>query len=175
MTVFRLTPLPRSPNRGRLLVPVAVAEATIAVLRRFGGPDGPHEGLVYWAGRRADRDLLVLTALVPASDHGPQRVMVPPGEVGRMARAARSHGTAIVAQVHSHPGDDTRHSDGDDHLVLMPTEGMFSLVVADYGHGAIHPSAGAGLHEYQDGRWVQIPPECRDALLIIPPVLPLSP
>jgi len=32
----------------------------------------------------------------------------------------------ILCQVHSHPGSDTRHSDGDDELVLLPFEGMLS-------------------------------------------------
>ena len=72
-----------------------------------------------------------------------------------------------MAQVHSHPGGDTRHSDGDDDLVLMPFEGMFSLVVADYGRGSLLPESGAGLHQYQDGRWVAID-QMEQALVAIP-------
>jgi hypothetical protein len=41
---------------------------------------------------------------------------------------------------------------------LMPYDGMFSLVVAQYGDGALHPAQGAGLHQFQDGRWVFIDP-----------------
>jgi hypothetical protein len=62
--------------------------------------------------------------------------------------------------VHSHPGQDTRHSEGDDKLILMPYEGMFSLVVADYGHGSLLPNEGAGLHQYQSGRWLQVTNHC---------------
>ncbi|HVT70442.1 MAG TPA: Mov34/MPN/PAD-1 family protein [Trebonia sp.] len=147
-----------------------MADHTRAALQRFRGLDGPHEGLVYWAGRRSGEDTLVLGALLPASDHGPQHVFVGEREVGRMSRRARALGLAIVAQVHSHPGRDTRHSDGDDTLILMPFEGMFSLVVADYGRGAITPVDGAGLHQYQDRRWVQVAAECADAMLIVPPL-----
>jgi proteasome lid subunit RPN8/RPN11 len=171
MTVYRLTPLPVAKNRGRLIVAAAVAESTLAALRRSRGPDGPHEGLVYWAGRRLGMDTLVLGALLPSSDHGPQHVLIAEREVGRMSRRARSLGLAVVAQVHSHPGGDTRHSDGDDTLILMPYEGMFSLVVANYGRGAITPADGAGLHEYQDRRWVRIAADCADALVIVPSLL----
>jgi proteasome lid subunit RPN8/RPN11 len=95
-------------------------------------------------------------------------VFIEAGEVGRMARQVRPHGLAIIAQVHSHPGRDTRHSDGDDKLVLMPFEGMFSLVVADYGAGGLEPANGAGLHQYQDGRWVQVSPTAGAFILVSP-------
>ncbi len=167
MTVHRLTPLHIAKNRGRLIIPASVAEQTLAALQQFHGPEGSHEGLVYWVGRRAGADTLVLGALVPAADHGPQRVLVGEREVGRMSRRARSFGLAIAAQVHSHPGDDT--------LILMLYEGMFSLVVARYGRGAIAPAGGAGLHQYQDRRWVQVPATYSDALVLVPPVLGTRP
>ena len=74
----------------------------------------------------------------------------------------------LVAQVHSHPGSDTRHSDGDDRLILMPHEGMFSLVVGSYGDGGIALSDGAGLHQYQDRRWVFVSTAGSNALIIVP-------
>lgn len=171
MPVHRTKPLPTAPNRGRLIVPAEVAERTRLALQRFRGGDGPHEGLVYWAGRRCGDDTLILSAIVPPSDHGPQHVFVAAGEVGTMARRARAVGLAIAAQVHSHPGGDTRHSDGDDDLILMPTEGMFSLVVAHYGRGGVLPAEGAGLHQYQDRQWVQIPPAQTGALVLVPALL----
>jgi proteasome lid subunit RPN8/RPN11 len=87
--------------------------------------------------------------------------------VAEAARAARPQRLGIVATVHTHPGDDTRHSDGDDDLALMPYEGMFSLVIARYGHGSLQPEHGAGLHQYQDGNWVQIDQD-DPPLLIVP-------
>ncbi len=59
-----------------------------------------------------------------------------------MGRAARRLGLAVMAQVHSHPGADTRHSDGDDELIVLPREGMFSLVIGRYGEGFISVPAG---------------------------------
>jgi hypothetical protein len=171
MSVHRLAQLPEAESRGRLIVPAAVAELTGSALRASRGPDGPHEGLVFWVGRRCDRDTLVLAAIVPDSDHGPRHVFVGEAEVGRTGPRARSLGLALVAQVHSHPGTDTRHSDGDDRLIVMPHEGMFSVVVAGYGRGELAPRGGAGLHQYQDGRWVRIPAGHEDALVIVAPLI----
>jgi hypothetical protein len=62
----------------------------------------------------------------------------------------------------------TRHSDGDDQLILMPFDGMFSLVVADYGYGSLLPEDGAGLHQHQDGRWVLVD---NGAMTVVPPLV----
>jgi hypothetical protein len=171
MSVHRQTPLPRGPAHGRLLVTEAVAEQTRRYLQRSTGAAGRrHEGIVLWAGRSVGLDTAVAAAVAVVADHGRGFVHVAAAAVGAAARAARAHGLAVLAQVHSHPGSDTRHSDGDDQLVLMPYEGMFSLVVGRYGDGALHPAHGAGLHQFQDGRWVWIDP-VDAAFLVIPAVI----
>lgn len=167
MTVYRRTPLPTGPARGRLLVAECVLAPTRAALQASSGSDGRrHEGVVLWLGRVQDTATLVLAAITPPAVTSPGRVHLDEHTVGAVARTARAHGLGVVAQVHSHPGEDTRHSDGDDQLVLMPFEGMFSLVVASYGTGALDPDQGLGLHQHQDGRWVRITDPT--AMIIIP-------
>lgn len=171
MSVHRNTLLPRGRARGRLLVTDAAAEQTRRHLQRSAAADGRrHEGIVLWAGRPVGLDTVVAAAVAVAAEHGPGFVHVAEAAVGMAARAARAQGLAVLAQVHSHPEDDTRHSDGDDQLVLMPYEGMFSLVVGRYGDGALHPAQGAGLHQFQDGRWVLIDP-VDTSFLVIPAVI----
>lgn len=165
MPVFRMTPLPTGVNRGRLIVATDVAECTRTKLQQSCGTEGRHEGVVLWLGRKSGDDALVLGAYSPRSDHGPQHVHIHESEIGPMNRHARGLGLVLVAQVHSHPGNDTRHSDGDDRLILMPHEGMFSLVVGNYGDGHIVPQNGSGVHQYQDGRWVQITKEYESVIL----------
>lgn len=174
MMLHRTRPLPEGPSRGRLIITQSVEITTGTALRKFRGPDCRHEGLVYWAGRRDGSDTLILAVLQPSCDHGPQRVMAPATEIGRIARAAREMGLAVLAQVHSHPGDDTRHSDGDDDLVLMPFEGMYSLVVGRYGDGSIRPEEGCGMHQFQEGRWVRVWPHVAGVLIVVPPALGAS-
>jgi len=165
MTVHRLTPLPTRTSRGRLIVAEQVLAPTLAELRRPHGGQR-HERLVLWAGRTVETTSIVTSSITPHTDHGPQHVLLDEAAVNDAARLARAAALGIIAQVHSHPGADTRHSDGDDRLVLMPFESMFSLVVADYGHGEIDPGRGAGLHQFQQGRWVQITNP--DALVVVP-------
>jgi len=168
MQVFRLTELPTGVNHGRLIVPEQVAVQTRPALMGFHGTDGKHEGLVYWIGRHVQQDSIVVGGIIPNCEHGPQRVMVSENTVGAIMRKARLKGLGIIAQVHSHSGDDTRHSEGDDKLVLMPFEGMFSVVVGRYGAGGITLETGVGLHQFQNGRWIQIQRNCFSALTIVP-------
>jgi len=167
MNLHRTRPLPRRAAIGTLLVPESVLNRTHALLRCAGTRDPAHEGLVWWLGRHVDRDTIVLACHAPSCMSGPGYVRADAAATGAAARAARALRLGIVAQVHSHPGRDTRHSDGDDDLILMPYEGMFSLVVANYGSGSLLPDEGAGLHQLQSGQWIQTeitPP----ALLVIP-------
>lgn len=166
MTVYRRTPLPERDALSGLIVAESVLAHTRAALQASSGDGVPHEGLVLWLGRTTeDLDTLVLGCAAPVKTSHPQGVHIDERAVGATARSARRFGLGVVAQVHSHPGWDTRHSDGDDDLILMPFDGMFSLVVAHYGRGSVDPAAGAGLHQFQNGRWVKVPPT---AMTVVP-------
>jgi proteasome lid subunit RPN8/RPN11 len=168
MTVHRLNPLSTGPASGKLLIAEGVLAPTQAALESSSGNHRRHEGLVLWLGRTIDTTTIAMACAAPPKHSGPGRVHLKESNVGAVARCARSRGLGVVAQVHSHPGCDTRHSDGDDELILMPFEGMFSLVVADFGRGSLQPEQGAGLHQYQNSRWVKVD---NSALIVIPPLL----
>jgi proteasome lid subunit RPN8/RPN11 len=167
VSVHRTRPLPEAGASGQLIVAESVARRTRDMLQRSGLGAPAREALVWWLGRRAGDDTVVLACHQPPCHSGPQFVMVAEAATGNAARAARALRLSLVAQVHSHPGSDTRHSDGDDGLVLMPFPGMFSLVVANYGSGSLLPEHGAGLHQFRDGRWVII--RQPDPVLIVVP------
>lgn len=167
MTLHRLSPLPQAPARGALVVTTGVVERTEALLLEAGRLRPPHEGLVWWAGRQIGKDTLVLACHRPQCQSGPQFVFTDEHAAGAAARLARSAHLGIVAQVHSHPGTDTRHSDGDDELVLMPFENMFSLVAARYGEDGLLEVNGASVHQYQDGRWIRVRQD-GPALTVVP-------
>jgi len=169
MTVHRFTPLPEAPARGRLIVSEGVIAPTRAALQASSTDGRPDEGLVLWLGRNIDDTSLVLACAAPRTSHNRGRVEIDEDAVSAAASAAREHGLGVIAQVHSHPGWDTRHSDGDDQMVLMPYESMFSLVVAEHGLGSIHPAEGAGLHQFQDGRWIKV--SNPESLVVVPNLL----
>jgi proteasome lid subunit RPN8/RPN11 len=169
LSVHRLTPLPELPARGRLIVSEGVIAPTRAALQASSTDGRPDEGLILWLGRNIDDTSVVLACATPRTSHDWGRVEINEDAVAAAASAARAHGLGVIAQVHSHPGRDTRHSDGDDQMVLMPYESMFSLVIADYGRGSIHPAEGAGLHQFQDGRWIKVSDP--ESLVLVPHLL----
>lgn len=167
MSVYRVTELPLKISIGNLIVTEQCLIRTKQVLKESKSPAGKsHEGLAFWLGRTVGSSTLVLSVGIPAVQSEPFRVRVAEEHVGALARTARSHGLGIVAQIHSHPGADTRHSEGDDQLVFMPFEGMFSLVVANFGEGSLLPRDGAGLHQYQENQWVKVTNS--GAMIVVP-------
>jgi proteasome lid subunit RPN8/RPN11 len=167
MSLHRTKPLPELPAVGRLVVVEAVLARTHELLRDAGADNPPHEGLVWWLGRQVGTDTLVLACHRPPSHSGPRFVFTDEAAAGSAARIARARRLGVVAQVHSHPGADTRHSDGDDDIVFMPFGGMFSSVVGNYGADGMLPEDGAGLHQFQDGRWILVRQE-DPALIVVP-------
>jgi proteasome lid subunit RPN8/RPN11 len=170
MSVYRRTVLPVALAIGKLIVAEQCLELTRSTLSLSRGPRRTsHEGLVFWLGRTLGTSSLVLSVGAPKLESTPGSVKANEDEVGQIARSARAHMLGVVAQVHSHPGFDTRHSDGDDKLVFMPFHGMFSLVVADYGNGGMTIADGVGLHQYQEDHWVQI--KDPSALIVVPSIM----
>ena len=123
-----------------------------------GAADGGHEGICYWAGTEAPGQARFERVLVPEACHRAQGVFVSAAAYGAIVRQARRHGLGILAQIHSHPGADTRHSDGDDKLIIMPFEGMLSLVAPHYGKG-LHSFRDFSVHQYQGNAWVLCNPD----------------
>jgi proteasome lid subunit RPN8/RPN11 len=171
MPVHRSTLLPRGDLKGRFLISQDLFAVTGLALRTFafaGIEDGGHEGIAFWAGREIGDTTLLLTAVIPNAEHSAQRVMVNREGVGIAARAARDAGLGILCQVHSHPGDDARHSEGDDQLILLPFEGMLSIVVPHFGR-TFRSLADACVHQFQARRWVLCSPESvRERTVLIP-------
>lgn len=154
--VYRTSPLPVGEVRSTFVVTDGVLRATQEALASFaqiGIYDGGHEGIAYWAGREMPGCTVFLQALIPNADHSAGRVMVSKLELGRLSRVARASSLGILAQVHSHPGADARHSDGDDDLVLMPFENMLSIVAPHFGL-TMETLGDLCVHQFQDGRWV---------------------
>jgi hypothetical protein len=168
--LHRATPLLEGPAVGHLVVSRFALRRTQELLAAAGRYQPPHEGLVWWAGRQIGHDFLVVACVRPTVDSGPQHVYADESAVGAAATATRRCRLGIVGQAHSHPGSDTRHSDGDDHLVLMPFEGMFSLVVGHYGADSVLPSGGATLHQFQQRRWTKIT-NPSDAVILVDDVI----
>lgn len=142
--------------RGRYEIAHGLVASTREALQTFdeaGRHEGGHEGLCYWAGREEANSTTLQAVIVPRAHHEPFGVFVSEAAFADAARRARALGLGILAQVHSHPGDDTRHSDGDDELVVMPFDKMLSLVAPHYGR-YLESIEDFAVHQFQDHRWV---------------------
>ena len=156
MTVYRTRPLPRGALRGQYKLAHNLIEDTQRALGMFfdaGRHEGGHEGLCYWAGREETNLTSLEAVVVPSAEHGKCGVFVSETAFADVARRARAMGLGVLVQVHSHPGRDTRHSDGDDDLIVMPFENMLSLVAPYYGR-FLRAITDFSVHQYQDRRWV---------------------
>lgn len=169
--LYRLRPLPTGELRGLFLVTEPVIVATHNALVSFalaGIDDGGHEGIVFWAGREAGDFTVFLQAILPVAKHSHGSVMVSREEIGETQRAGRRNKLGVLCQVHSHPGPDGRHSDGDDDLVLLPFEGMLSIVAPQFGLG-FRSITDVCIHQYQEGRWVLCSADSVSGQLLVVP------
>ena len=152
--VFRRKPWRTGSLRGDFLVAERVVVVTERSLVTFRDAAKAHEGMAFWGGVETPNGVLIMSAVIPACEHSEGRVHCSELVVRDVARALRDDGLGILAQIHSHGTDDARHSEGDDSLVLMPFEGMLSIVVPRYGRYGMRPLEGCGIHQFQDGEWI---------------------
>ena len=156
MTVHRIRPLPRGTLHGRYRMADNLIKDTQRALHAFdkaGRHEGGHEGICFWAGREEPHLTTFKKVVVPNAHHERFGVFVSEAAFGDVVRRAREMNLGVLAQVHSHPGRDTRHSDGDDDLVIMPFENMLSLVAPHYGR-TLASILDFSVHQFQDHRWV---------------------
>ena len=154
--LMRRHPLPRGQVRGRYRISddlVAETRRALSTFYEAGRADGGHEGLCFWAGLEGSDVTKFEAVIVPVAQADPLGVFVSAVEFAAAAGKAHAMGLGILAQVHSHPGADTRHSDGDDELVVMPFENMFSVVAPFYGR-TVRSIGDFSIHQFQDHRWV---------------------
>ena len=154
--VNRTRPLPCGPIRGRYRLASDLIDQTRQALSGFyeaGRNDDGHEGICFWAGTERPGVTTFEAVIVPVATHGPFGVFVSAVEFANAATEAHAMGLGILAQVHSHPGWDTRHSDGDDELIVMPFENMLSLVAPFYGR-MVSSITDFSIHQFQNHRWV---------------------
>lgn len=161
--------LPKGELRGEFLITEGAVLAAERLLPGFRGPDGDHEGMVFLLGRDYGTLTVLTTALAPRADHGPGHVICEPSAVAAAQRTGRAAGVALLAQLHSHPTDWIEHSEGDDELVLLPFDGMLSIVTPWYGRTGLRPLHSLGVHQFQDGRWVLAEQQSvRERLRLVP-------
>ncbi len=152
---WQRTSWPTGALHGQFLVSNDVLSATEAALVTFRGPEGLHEGIVFWGGKEMEGITFFTTAVTPRAVHTKGSVQCNEAAIREVVHALRPHGLGLLAQVHSHPSDDARHSDGDDSMILLPC-----------------PPSSCGIHQFQEGRWVLCNKNL-DGIQVVPGVVDL--
>lgn len=110
------------------------------------------ERVAYLDGVGIAGDGVVVTAVVPDADLYPRWYHVSAEAMSAAASHGRSHGLVRLAQVHTHPGADCRHSDRDDDRAYSQRDGALSIVLPY--HAARRPELSRALvHARTAERW----------------------
>ena len=97
---------------------------------------------------------VVTTVSVPNAVQSAGHFTVSAEEMSRAGAHLRHHGLVRLAQIHTHPGYDTRHSPTDDESAYSRKAGAVSIVLP--WHAADDPSPTSGTVHVRDGHgWRQ--------------------
>lgn len=149
-----------------------VLAATLRGLQSFGDVNGPHEGIVYWAGREQPQEWVMTTVIVPeaVTTYGSFRTSAAAN--ARVVALLAAAELVLLAQIHSHPGKLVDHSDGDDADALMPYENFLSIIVPYYGKATLWPLDQCGVHRFEHSRFRRLTPkEVAATIRLVPAVL----
>src|SRR6185312_11366090 len=105
---------------------VELLDRTAELLGQSGDTERPHEGVVYWAGRRAGGECFVTTCIAPAARTSWGSFDTSSETNARVVMYLADVGLELLGQIHSHPSDLVGHSEGDDERALMPYDGFLS-------------------------------------------------
>lgn len=157
MTMWRWFKRSKSQPRQATAPPIWISgqllDRTTDILRQSGESGRPHEGVAYWAGRRAGDEYFITTCIAPAARTTYGSFDTSSHTNAKVIMYLASAGLELLGQVHSHPGVSVGHSAGDDERALMPYEGFLSVVVPHYARRGMLPLAICGVHIFEDSRF----------------------
>jgi proteasome lid subunit RPN8/RPN11 len=140
-----------------LQCPAALLGDTLDALRD-AGRDGV-ERVVFWLGRRtASGDAAISEIYVPDQEAAEDYFRIPPDSMVALMNHLRRRRLALLAQVHSHPGE-AFHSEADDRWAVVRHEGALSIVVPVFAAAvtvATFEAESAIFRLTRDDRWLRV-------------------
>jgi hypothetical protein len=113
-------------------------------------------------------DAIVTTVTVPHAQQSAGHFTVTAEEMSRAGAHLRAHQLVRLAQVHTHPGSDTRHSVTDDERAYSRKPGAVSIVLPWHAAGAPAPADGA-VHVHDGHAWHRLGQQDAQALIRLVP------
>lgn len=147
----------RSPKDDfKYLICHSVIDHTEAVLKEYGEIEEGHEGLVYWAGKRDQNNILINAVIAPDTISSEGRVTIPPLSNFYVVQCLSKIKLIQLGQVHSHPGSWVGHSSGDDTSASFKRNGLLSIVVSNYCSDGMLPLKECGIHRYEEQQFIRL-------------------
>lgn len=123
------------------------------LLSLFASSPNGVERVAYLDGiRTASGDGVATTVTIPHAEQSAGHFAVTADEMSRAGRHLRAHGLVRLAQVHTHPGFDVRHSPTDEALAYSHKAGALSIVLPSHAADDPAPTHGA-VHLHDGVRW----------------------
>ncbi|KJK11758.1 hypothetical protein UB45_10905 [Terrabacter sp. 28] len=111
---------------------------------------------------------IVTTVSVPYAVQSAGHFTVSAEEMSRAGAHLRRHGLVRLAQVHTHPGHDTRHSPTDDQSAYSGKAGAVSIVLPWHAAGGPSPTDGT-VHVHDGHGWRQLSQTDAEAFIRVIP------
>ncbi|MCL5090390.1 MAG: hypothetical protein M1514_00075 [Patescibacteria group bacterium] len=125
---------------------------TEALLLSYTKAKENHEGLVYWAARNKNDNFEVIKAIAPRAVTTAVSFRVNSLDNAQIITELNKDELVLIAQLHTHPfGSQLIHSLTEEEIGFMPFEGMFSIIVPDYGQEGILPLEENGIFIFHNG------------------------
>jgi hypothetical protein len=137
-----------------LIVGRDVLPETFDALRTCG--EGRRECVVYWTGPIDAADTVDGIVQPPhEADWGWYEIDQP--WLTRFFLELRAARRCVRAQIHTHPGAQTRHSPTDDGFAVAPHTGFVSIVLPHFAQGSVSLDGAYVAELAADGNWVEQP------------------
>jgi hypothetical protein len=109
----------------------------------------------FWYGVRGHDRSMASVIGIPRQQNRPWNFEIDADDLANLMEAASHQGLALVAQLHTHPGDDTNHSPYDDSRIV--SRKIYSIVLPNYGRGEWNPRI-VGVHQFDGTHWRRVAP-----------------
>jgi len=122
----------------------------------------------FWYGTRNDDFALASSVAIPQQINRRQNFHIPADSLAEMTQAACASGLVAVAQIHTHPSTDVRHSPWDDAQIV--SQNVWSVVLPNYGRQPLN-FCDLGVHRFGDGRWARLTADEVNRTLLVQPLV----
>lgn len=138
------------------------------VLDEFRWPRRAVERVAYIDGMAFDELKIATTVTLPDAEMHTRHFTVSGEAMSEAGQHFRRFGLERLAQVHTHPGQDVRHSSYDDENAYSQLDGSVSIVLPQ--HAVRRPQVSdCGVHVRQDRGWRRLrPEEIAETIRLIP-------